>query len=191
MSLAAVPGIEQIGETIIGEARDRMDDGKGERPPKPDIAGSSQPDCDRTIGPEMQSTFGVDGMQAAANVFHAGAEAGERIGLEIDVAKFDRAGFGRAHEAATLPVDAGVADRAFGVVPDGEFGMRGGCRHDRAWKTITSSLLCRFANSLIGPPTRRRLMRDKGFDRFIDPTDFAIEPLFAWRQFFHPRDLCQ
>ena len=75
MSLAAVPGIEQIGETIIGEARDRMDDGKGERPPKPDIAGSSQPDCDRTIGPEMQSTFGVDGMQAALTLMQSRPEA--------------------------------------------------------------------------------------------------------------------
>jgi hypothetical protein len=28
-------------------------------------------------------------------------------------------------------------------------------------------------------------MRDNSFARLIAPTDFAIEPLFAWRQFFH------
>jgi hypothetical protein len=48
------------------------------------------------------------------------------------------------------------------------------------------SLLCGFTNSLIGSPYGRRFrMRDNSFDRFVAPTDFAIEPLFAWRQFFH------
>jgi hypothetical protein len=42
--------------------------------------------------------------------------------------EFDRAGARRAHETTFLPVDAGVTDRAFGVVPNRELGERRG--HD-------------------------------------------------------------
>jgi len=45
---------------------------------------------------------------------------GERLRLQIDVAKFDRARLHRVDELVALAVDAGVADRTTGVVPDDE-----------------------------------------------------------------------
>ena len=48
--------------------------------------------------------------------------AGERLGLEIDVAEFDGAGLHGGEKLVALAIDAGVADRATGVVPDGEVG---------------------------------------------------------------------
>ena len=44
---------------------------------------------------------------------------GQRIGFEIDVAKCDAAGLHRLDQPPLLPADAGIADRAARVVPDG------------------------------------------------------------------------
>jgi hypothetical protein len=60
-------------------------------------------------------------MQPTTHVIYSGTEAGERIGLKIDVTKLDQAGSGRADQPAALPLDSGITDRAFGVVPDCEF----------------------------------------------------------------------
>ena len=82
----------------------------------------TQPDLDSAIGTYKEPPFSVDRVQPAAQVFNPGAKSGESGRLEIDIAELDGAGAGRAHEAATLPVDPAIADRAFGVVPNDESG---------------------------------------------------------------------
>src|SRR3954449_826500 len=61
-------------------------------------------------------------MQAAPDVVERGAKARQRIGLLVDIPEFDRARAHQREQLVALPVDAGIADRAAGVVPDGEVG---------------------------------------------------------------------
>src|ERR1700722_1930621 len=94
MALPAVPGIEQIGEPVVDDARDLTNHGRADQPPKPYVTGGPEPGLDGAIGPDIQPALGVHGMQAAAHVFDPGTEAGKHVGLEIDVAKLDSAGAG-------------------------------------------------------------------------------------------------
>src|SRR5215831_9008835 len=71
-------------------------------------------------GADVQAPVGIDRMEATAHIFQAGAETGECIGLQIDVAECDDAGASGLHQAIALPVNAGVTDRAFGIVVDGQ-----------------------------------------------------------------------
>src|SRR5450432_621501 len=118
MSLAAVPSVEQIGEAIISDARDLMDHRQAEHPPEPDVARGSQPNCYRAVGADVQPAVRVDRVQPAPHILDAGAEAGERIGLAIDVTEFDGAGPDRMNQPAALPIDSGITDRAFRIVPN-------------------------------------------------------------------------
>ena len=63
----------------------------------------------------------VDRMKPSPNVFQPGAEAGQHIGLKIDVAEFDNASTCRLDQPAALPFDAGITDGAFSIVPDRKF----------------------------------------------------------------------
>jgi hypothetical protein len=121
MSLPAVPGIEHVGEPIIGKAGNLTDHRQAEQPAEPDIAGGSEPDCGRAVRAHIEAAIGVDRMQPAAHILDPGAEAGERIGFETDVAELDGAGARGADEPVALPTDAGIANRAFGIVPDRKF----------------------------------------------------------------------
>src|SRR5262245_14913215 len=56
----------------------------------------------------------------------ASAMGAERLRCKVDVAKLDRAGLDGGDELVALAIDAGVADRTAGVVPDDE--MRCGHR---------------------------------------------------------------
>lgn len=120
MPLPAVPGVEQIGETVVDQMRNLTNDWQADEPAEPGIARRISPNCDRAIGADMEPIVGIDCVQAAAHVLKPGAEAGQRIRLDIDVAEFDDAGAGGAGEAAALEVDAGVTNRTFGVVVDDE-----------------------------------------------------------------------
>jgi hypothetical protein len=121
MPAPAIPGVEQIGEPIISDARNLMDHRQAEQAPEPDVARGSEPNCDRAVGADVQAAVGVNPMQPATHVLDPGAEAGERIGLETDVTKLDSAGPGRTGEPVALPLDACIADRAFRIVPDRQF----------------------------------------------------------------------
>src|SRR5262249_6470891 len=125
MSLPAIPGIQEIGETVVGEARDLDHAGQADEASEPGVARRAPPDFDGAIRADMELAFGIERMQAPPHVLDIGAEAGEGIWLEVDVAKLDRAGSRRLQQAIPLPVDAGITDRAFGVVPDGELGTFG------------------------------------------------------------------
>ena len=96
MPPSSVPAIEPAGEAVIGEARDRTDEGQAQLAAEPAIARRPAPDLDRAIGADMEPAFGVDAMKAAAHRFEVRAEPGKRRGLEIDVAKLDNAGLDRA-----------------------------------------------------------------------------------------------
>src|SRR3984957_15835345 len=126
VSFAAIPGVEQIGEPVIAETGDLMNARRADQRGEPAIARRRAPNGDRAIGADMEAAIGIDAVQPAAHIRKRGAEAGQRIGLEINVAEFDQSSAGRAPQPAALPIDAGVTDRAFGVVPDRE--LRIHCR---------------------------------------------------------------
>ena len=119
-ALPPVPTVQQIGKPIIGKGRNRPDHRQPDQPPEPDVTRRPQPDRDRAIDPRVEPVLGIDGMQPAPDVVDPKAEAGQRIRLEIDVTKIDRTGARRANQSMMLPVNAGVTDRAFGIVPDRE-----------------------------------------------------------------------
>src|SRR5580704_1157558 len=120
MSFPAIPGVEQIGEPVIAESGDLMNARQADEPSEPAVARGRAPNGDGAVGADVETSVGIDAVQPAAHIRQRGAEAGQRIGLQIDVAEFDHAGAGRAHQPAALPIDAGVTDRAFGIVPDRE-----------------------------------------------------------------------
>ena len=92
MPVPAIPRIEQIGKTVVDDARDLTNDGQADEPAEPGIARRVSPNGDSAIGADMESAVRIDRVQAAAHVFEAGAEARQRIRFPIDVAEFDDAG---------------------------------------------------------------------------------------------------
>ena len=120
MALAAVPGVEKIGEAIVDKTRDLARPWQAHQPAKPCVPRCTQPDLDSAIGTYKEPPFSVDRVQPAAHVFNPGAKSGESGRLEIDIAELDGAGAGGAYEPIALPIDSAVADRAFGVVPNDE-----------------------------------------------------------------------
>ena len=107
-AFAAVPGIEQVGETVVDEARDRQQHGIAEEGCQPTLAGRRAPDCDRDIGADEQPSRRIGGVQPAPDVLQPRAVAGECGRVEIDVSKFDPAGLDRLDEQLLLMPDAGV-----------------------------------------------------------------------------------
>src|SRR5262245_126606 len=122
MPPAAVPGVEQSGETVVSEARDLPQHWQPQQVAEPDIAGGTPPDFDRTIGADVEAAFGFHTVEPAPYVLDPCTEAHEGIRLQVDVAELDRTGAHRPHEAPLLPFNAAVTDGAFRVVPDREFG---------------------------------------------------------------------
>src|SRR5262249_33651727 len=117
----AIPGVERISKPIVHETCGLPDHRQSKRPPEPGIARGPEPNCDRAIGADMKLAVGVNAIQPTTDLLHPGAEAGQRIGLKINVTEFDGTGSGRTDQPAALPLDSGVTDRTFGVVPDCEF----------------------------------------------------------------------
>ena len=114
MAFATIPGVEEIGEALVGKTCDLAHDGQAHQATEPGVARRTQPDLDGAIGADEEPALGVDRVQPAAYVFNPGAKARENVRFEIDIAELDGAGAGRAHEPAALTVDPAVTDRAFG-----------------------------------------------------------------------------
>jgi hypothetical protein len=117
----AIPRVQQIGKPIVHDACDRPDHRQSDEPPEPDVTRRSKPNRDHAVDPGVKPVRGIDGMQPASDVIDPDAEPGQRIPLEIDVTKIDCTGSGCANQSMMLPVNAGVTDRTFGVVPNREF----------------------------------------------------------------------
>jgi hypothetical protein len=62
-------------------------------------------------------------MQAASDIVERRAKVRQRVGLLVDVLELDGTAAHRRQQLVALPVDAGIADGAAGVVPDGEVGI--------------------------------------------------------------------
>jgi len=120
MSISTIPSVEQIGEPIVCDPSDLMNNGKAKQLPEPAVARRCTPNCDLAVGADVESTVGVNGMKPATHILHTRAEAGKRIGLEIDVTKIEQARSGRADKPAVLLRDTSVTDWALGIVPDRE-----------------------------------------------------------------------
>src|SRR5713226_3950585 len=120
MSFAPVPGVEEIGEAVVDQARDGPHDRIAEERGEPALAGCQAPDRDRDIGADEKAPGVVRGMEAPAHVLERRAMGRERLRLEIDVAKRDRSCLDRGDEPVALAIDAGVADGTASIVPDHE-----------------------------------------------------------------------
>src|SRR5262245_11038680 len=88
------------------------------------IARRSPPNLDRAIGTDEEAPVRIEPIQPFSDVLDIGPESGKRIRLEINVAERDLSSLDRLHKTVPLPIDAGVTDRAFCVVPDGQLGKR-------------------------------------------------------------------
>ena len=97
------------------------------------------PNRNRAISPDKKTALGVDCVEAPAHIVDVRAVARERVRLKIDVAEIDQPGPSRLDKSTMLPCDTGITDRAFGIVPNGEFwichlpwpaniGIAGSCR---------------------------------------------------------------
>ena len=106
----AIPSVEQVGESIIAEACNLMDHREAKQPSEPDVARGSKPNGDRAIRAYVEAALRINGMQPTAHVLDPGAEAGEHIGIEIDVTELDHASPGCTDEPTVLPLDASVTD---------------------------------------------------------------------------------
>src|SRR5581483_1450619 len=122
MTLTPIPSVEQISETVVAKPGNLARDRQTQQASEPRISRRAPPNLDGTVGANEESPFGVHPVQPAAYVLDPGTEAGERRGLQIDVAEFDGAALCSAHEAPLLPFDAAVTDGTFGVVPDDKLG---------------------------------------------------------------------
>lgn len=120
--VSLVPGEQQVGKTIIGEAREWQHYGIAEQRREPAFAGRDAPDRYRDIGADDQPPGLIGGVQAAANVVERSPKGCKRIGLLVDVLEGDVAGADCREQLVALPVDARVTDRAARVVPDDEAG---------------------------------------------------------------------
>src|SRR5262245_11951285 len=122
MALAPVPLVEPVGEPVVGKGGQPTQARQAHQSAEPAGARRPPPYLDGAIGADIQATIGVDVVKPTTHVLDAGPEAVERRRREVDVAKFDGAGLRGADEPIALPGDAGIADRASGVVPDREPG---------------------------------------------------------------------
>src|SRR5712691_12368037 len=120
MPFAPIPGVEQIGEAVIAEARDGPHERIAEQRGEPAFARRQAPDRDRGIGADDEAAQFVRGVEPAADILERSAMTRERLRLEIDVAKFDRSGGDRGHELVALAIYTGVADGTAGIVQDHE-----------------------------------------------------------------------
>jgi hypothetical protein len=78
MPLAAIPGVEHIGEAVVNEDADAADARQAQHAPEPGVARRAQPDRDGAIGADMEPAIRIDAMEAATDVLDPGAEAGIR-----------------------------------------------------------------------------------------------------------------
>jgi hypothetical protein len=98
----------ELSDSIIYDARNRMEQWSAKHPSEPDVAWGSNPNYDRANQRLRAGGLCINGIQPATR--DPGAEAGERIRLEIGVAKLDYASPGCTDPPAALPLDARVTD---------------------------------------------------------------------------------
>src|SRR5215475_4236238 len=135
MPLAAVPSVEQVGETVVSEACDLAQHWQSQQVAEPDIPRGAPPDFDRAIGACVEPPFGIHTVETAPHILDPRTEARQGVRLQVDVAELDRTGACRLHEAPVLPFNAAVTDGAFGVVPDRELGV---CHRGSPARTISA-----------------------------------------------------
>lgn len=123
MSLPAIPRVEDVRKAVIDEMRKRAQHRQTADRGQPAIARCTAPDFHRAGGPDEEPAGVVAAVQPPANIFQARTKLRQRFRLGVDVAELDGAGAHCGEQAVTLPVDAGVTDRTFGIVPDRKRGQ--------------------------------------------------------------------
>src|SRR5712664_3947760 len=93
MPFTPVPGVKQVGEAVIDEARDRPHDWVAEERRQPALARRRAPDRDRDVGADDEAALFIRGVEPATDILERGAVGRERPRLQIDVAEFDRSRF--------------------------------------------------------------------------------------------------
>ena len=119
---APVPGKQPVGKAIIEEARERQRHAVAEQRGEPALPRSEPPKRDRDIRADDEAASLVGRMQPPSYVIERGSVVRQRVGLLVDVPEFDRARTHCRQQPVTLPVNASIADRTAGVVPDGQVG---------------------------------------------------------------------
>ncbi len=122
MAQRPIPGIKQIREAIVDNAENGPNDREAYHAGQPCVTRCARPDSDRAVDADMEASCAVSRVQASANGLQAGRIGSEGVRFQIDVAELYGAVAGRPDEPVALPADPGVANGAFGVVPDSEFG---------------------------------------------------------------------
>src|SRR6516162_3121083 len=80
--VAAIPRVEEIGETVVSKAGDVTHHRQPQHATEPDIARRAPPDFDRAVGTDIEPIVRIDAMEAPPHILDAGAEAGKRLRLE-------------------------------------------------------------------------------------------------------------
>jgi len=118
MPLPPVPTVKKASEPIIASTRELLHERQTGQLADPHLTRRPQPDLACAISSNVELPSFVNGVQPAANILERCAKSGERSRLKVDVAKFYRPGADCLDQMAFLPVDAGIADGTFGIVPD-------------------------------------------------------------------------
>ncbi len=121
-----VPGEQQVGEPVIAKAREQQRHPVAEQRRQSPLPRRHPPQRNRDIRADDQAALLIGGMQAAPDIVDGHAITRQRVGLLVDVPEREGARANGGEQLVALPVDAGVADGAAGVVVDGEVGGRYG-----------------------------------------------------------------
>lgn len=132
-----IPGEQQIGKPVVDKPRERQRHAIAEQRSEPPLPRRQPPQRNRDIRADDEPSSFIGRMQAAPDVVERGTEVRQRIQLLVDVLELNNARAHQSQQLVALPVDAGVADGAAGLVVDGEIGSR----HDRDQLTTRQSLL--------------------------------------------------
>ena len=161
MAHAAVPGVEQIGKTVIGEACDRLDERQTDEPREPGVARREPPDGDGAIGADVRdspsaSTACRRRRTSSSPAPKRDSASGSRLMSRNSMTPARAA----CYQTIALPVDAGVTDRAFGI----------GNRRSVA-SSFAPRRTFRHVAATIGPswPLRHSGSRASGCPESIDP----------------------
>src|SRR5262245_41313486 len=83
MPPAAVPGVEQSGETVVSEARDLPQHWQPQQVAEPDIAGGTPPDFVRPMAANVEQPSGFITLGRRPSFFIPSTEANEGIGSKF------------------------------------------------------------------------------------------------------------
>src|SRR3546814_18119390 len=111
-ALAAVPGVEAVGEPVVDEAGEPAQPGKRDQPAGPAASRRHPPQHRRRVRPAMERAGFVADVEMPAHVVERQSLGGERVGDGSHVGEGDTVVAADSGHRTALVVHAGPADRA-------------------------------------------------------------------------------